>query len=783
MAHAGVCPQTAALEGVRRGETGGRSWGLVRIMVDTPRCLALVSDYDGTLATDGQVDEATLAAVRRFSASGRILILVTGRRLDDLLSVFPDVDAFDLVVAENGALLYWPSTGQQDLLGEPPSRELIARLRERRVMSLSVGRSIVATVRPYDEAASEVLRELGLQHQVIFNKGSVMILPAGVDKRSGLLHALDALDLVPGDVVGVGDAENDLPFLLLGARSAAVANALPIVKEQTSLALRGARGAGVVELIDRLLSEADGRLTEPARRRLAQNTAARQSRASRLPVAAGPSDLSVVVVANRGPRDFVWDDHRWTTRMAAGGLVSLLSPLARRPDVAWFCCVSEPPDAHRARGGLFTTAADQQESRLHVVPVPLPADIYQQYYGQISNEVLWMLQHQLIGTDGYQCLDARRHLAWNRGYLEANRRLAGFIRRRVTSARSFLIQDYHLYPLPGLLRESFPRTPIAHFTHIPFPDVPALKLLPKSWRDTILRGLLGADVVGLQTQHDVQAFLSCCADLLGAPVDRDRAMVEADDGREVAVRAYPASVDPRALRRTMRVAAVAAARDRLMPDLEPLSIIRVDRLDPSKNHRTGFLAFARLLEMRPDLRGQLQFVAFLVPSRTDLGVYRAYRDAIYRQIEEINDRFTPACGRPPIVTYYTNDREQDLAAMERCDALLVNSLEDGMNLVAKEWAVVSKRPGVLIVSETTGVAHEAVDSALLVSPLDVEGTAQAMAQALTMNSAERSRRLARFRKRVEGWTASDWLRAQLVDLSADEEIARPPSASVLVGAS
>src|SRR5204863_8736337 len=133
------------------------------------------------------------------------------------------------------------------------------------------------------------------------------------------------------------------------------------------------------------------------------------------------------------------------TRLASAGRVTTLTPLSRRPDVSWFCCVSEPPDAHTAQQGLFTTAADQTASRLHVVPVPLPADIYHAYYGEISNEVLWMLQHHVIGSGGFEFLDFDRHQAWG-SYLEANARLASAIARSGRRPRAFLLQDYHLYP-------------------------------------------------------------------------------------------------------------------------------------------------------------------------------------------------------------------------------------------------------------------------------------------------------------------------------------------------
>ncbi len=469
----------------------------------------------------------------------------------------------------------------------------------------------------------------------------------------------------------------------------------------------------------------------------------------------------VILISNRGPNDFVWEQSRWVARKASGGLVSMIDPLARQPNVAWFCCVSEPPSAEDARDALYTTAADQTDPEHHIVPVPLPARIYQAYYGAISNEVLWMLQHHLVGQFGYSSLDAARHRAWNEGYLEANRRIAAAVRESGIKPRAFLIQDYHLYPLPALLREVFPRVPSLHYTHIPFPDAATLKLIPESWRNTILKGMLGADVVGMQTLWDARPFLGCCDELLGARVDYQRSEVGAPDGRSVRVRVFPASTDPAAVRQTMQSHGVAQARERLARRLEDFTIIRVDRLDPSKNQIIGFRAFGRLLEMRPDLRGRLRFLAFLVPSRTDLSVYRDYREAVYAAIRLVNQRFADECGFDPIEVFYTNDREQALAAMSRCDVLLANSREDGMNLVVKEWAVVSERPGVAIITETAGVASEMGEDALLVSPLDIEGGALAMARALDMPAAERLARLDRLRAQVESWTAAHWLSAQL----------------------
>jgi len=263
-------------------------------------------------------------------------------------------------------------------------------------------------------------------------------------------------------------------------------------------------------------------------------------------------------------------------------------------------------------------------------------------------------------------------------------------------------------------------------------------------------------------------------------VDYRDATVLAPDGRLVQVRVFPAGTDPEEVRRTLRSPEVADSRQRLASFLSRPAIIRVDRLDPSKNQIIGFHAFGRLLESRPDLRGSVRFLAFLVPSRTDLTVYRDYRDAVYQAIEEVNRRFRPECGFEPIQVFYANNRQQALAAMEQCDVLLANSREDGMNLVVKEWAIASERPGVAIISETAGVASEMGASALLVSPLDIEGTSEAMARALDMPMAEREARLVRLRSQAESWTAGHWLSAQLEALNISRA---PEPTAITVGSS
>jgi len=218
------------------------------------RWAALACDYDGTLAYRGRVRPATLAALRRVRRSRRKLLLVTGRELDEFLSVFSRLELFDRVVAENGAVLYDPATHKHRLLAGRPPRELLAALRARRLEPLSIGNSIVATSRAQQRIVSEVIDDLGLPLQVILNKSSVMVLRQGVNKATGLMEALHEVGVAPENTVGIGDAENDEDFLALCGHSAAVANALPALKRKVGLVTSGRHGAGVVELVNHLLS-------------------------------------------------------------------------------------------------------------------------------------------------------------------------------------------------------------------------------------------------------------------------------------------------------------------------------------------------------------------------------------------------------------------------------------------------------------------------------------------------------------------------------------------------
>jgi HAD superfamily hydrolase (TIGR01484 family) len=260
------------------------------------RYLVLACDFDGTLASDGKVREDTLAALQRLRDSGRKLVLVTGRELEDLLEIFPGIDVFDRVVAENGGVLYRPTNREQKTLGEAPPAEFVEALRSRGVSPLSVGHSMVSTWQPNERAVLETIRDLGLELQVVFNKGAVMVLPSGTNKATGLEAALLELGLSPHNCVGVGDAENDHAFIRLCECGVAVANALPLIQDRADWVTPGRNGDGVGELIDKLIAADLGDLED----RLSRHSILVGTRAEGEEVRLDPYGLAVLVAGSSG---------------------------------------------------------------------------------------------------------------------------------------------------------------------------------------------------------------------------------------------------------------------------------------------------------------------------------------------------------------------------------------------------------------------------------------------------------------------------------------------------
>jgi trehalose 6-phosphate synthase len=325
-----------------------------------------------------------------------------------------------------------------------------------------------------------------------------------------------------------------------------------------------------------------------------------------------------------------------------------------------------------------------------------------------------------------------------------------------------MLNDYHLYLAGAYIRRQLPDAVIQHFIHIPWPSLTYWQLLPSSMRQAIFQSLCAADIVGLQTMRDVHNFLRCCEASAGeAEVDYERHTVRTQ-GRLVNVRAYPISVDVAGLKKLVTTTRLNEYEQKLRHICGEQTIVRVDRAEPSKNIIRGFRAFDKLLERHPEFQGKVRFIAFLVPTRSHLRLYQRYIQEITQLIEAINSKYGTEEWYP-VDFFYENNYVQALAGMRLYDVLLVNAVIDGMNLVAKEGPTVNNHNGVLILSETVGAHDQLGESALTVSPTDLEGTTQALYKALTMPLAERKKRATALKKSIAQEDITDWLWRLLED--------------------
>jgi trehalose 6-phosphate synthase len=474
----------------------------------------------------------------------------------------------------------------------------------------------------------------------------------------------------------------------------------------------------------------------------------------------------LIIASNRGPLEYqTGDDQGLTYRIGCGGLVSALSPAAPLANVTWVAVAMTEADRQVAANG-GPPPEDSRAVGRRVRFVAPDRQAYHLHYNVFSNPILWFLHHSLL--DGLRRRDLwdQMERAWERGYVPVNLAFADAVveeLRRPGSAGVALLQDYHLYLAGRYVRDRVPDTVLQHFVHVPWPEPDAWLEAPWHITEAICEGLLANDVIRFQTQASAHNFLLTCFNYIGgAFIDFDRAIVSYQ-GRRIRVRSSAISVDPDHLRRQLVSPEAQGYLKRLEGLTGERTIVRVDRMDPSKNVLGGFQAFDRLLRQHPELHGRVKFLAFLVPSRTSIPEYRRYTERVFGLIDRINVRYGRGSWRP-VEVFYENNFLQALAGMTLYDVLLVNSLADGMNLVAKEGPVVNQRDGVLVLSTKAGAFQELGAGGLPVNPQDVKGTAAALWQALEMPPAERRRRAAFLRAIIAERDLSAWMKEQLEEL-------------------
>lgn len=449
---------------------------------------------------------------------------------------------------------------------------------------------------------------------------------------------------------------------------------------------------------------------------------------------------SLVVASNRGPLSFRFDDTGQPVPGAtAGGLAGSLRDLLVGTGSTWVACAMTDADRAAAAAGL------QREEGLRIVTVEPDADRYAMAYDVVSNATLWFVHHHLYDLARRPRFERRWHEAWD-AYRELNRSIADEVVEHAVDGDTALVQDYHLSLVPAMVRAVRPDVAVVHFSHTPFADPGLLRVLPDGVGQELLQGLAASRACGFHTRRWADAFVACCVDqgveppaTVVTPLAPDAAKL-ADRARSDACRSAAA-----------RLAALVGDR-RL--------VVRVDRMELSKNLVRGFWALDELLEEHPEHRGAVVMLALAYASRQGLPEYLAYRSEVEQVAAVVNERWGTADWQPVLLDI-ADDPDRSFAALTMADVLLVNPIRDGLNLVAKEGPLVNDRDGVLVLSREAGAWDELHDAALGINPYDITETAAALHQALGMAPGERAERATSLRARVAAHTPRQWLDDQL----------------------
>lgn len=453
------------------------------------------------------------------------------------------------------------------------------------------------------------------------------------------------------------------------------------------------------------------------------------------------AERPVVIVSNRGPLSFRHDDGGLVARRGAGGLVSGLAPLVAGTDTIWVAAALS--DADRAAAAEGRIDAEGLTVRL-VAPDP---DDLALAYDVVSNQTLWYVHHGLFDAYREPTFDGAWFEAWA-AYRRVNRAFADAVAEIAPPGAAVLVQDYHLALVAPALAAARPDVELVHFSHTPFALPHELAMLPEAVRRELIEGLAAHRACGFHAERWAAAARGGAAAL----------------GVDLPTFVAPLGPDPADLDRTAGSDACAtafAALDEAVGDLRFL--VRVDRVELSKNIVRGFLAYDHLLATRPEWRGRVTFGAFVYPSRENVPAYRAYREAVDAVVATVNDRW----GTPdwtPIRYEPRDDYPRSVAALRRADAVLVNPVRDGLNLVAKEAPLLNERDAALVLSPGAGAFDELADAAVAIDPYDVVAGAAALEAALAMPADERTARAGTLRDLALRHSPATWLDAQLAQL-------------------
>lgn len=479
------------------------------------------------------------------------------------------------------------------------------------------------------------------------------------------------------------------------------------------------------------------------------------------------TERRVIIASNRGPVSVLLDENgEIQIQRGSGGLVTALSGLAHQIDISWIACALSEMDSEFDHGEI---PLNDQEQKIYIKFLQPDKDTYEGYYNVIANPLLWFLQHSMWDLPRAPIIDRRTWQAWESGYVPINKMFAEEIVNQIDRRPQepiIMLQDYHMYLTARYLREycHSPCPTVMHFIHIPWPGPDYWGMLPSTMRQAILDGLCAVDLLGFQTRDDALNFIRTCENYLpSADIHYKRGRIW-HKNHTTYVRDFPISIDIDAIKSTAASPEVLIFRteiDEFKADRRLL--LRIDRIEPSKNIIRGFQAFEEMLELHPEHIRQIVFLAFLMPSRLDVEEYKSYLDDLMAAAGRINARFGDHEWEPVRIIVGEN-YPRAIAALQVYDILLVNTIADGMNLVAKEGPIVNQNNGVLILSERAGARQQLESGATVISPCDVYATAEAIHQAMIMPESEKVKRAHRLRWLVEREDINVWMRNQLATL-------------------
>jgi len=478
-------------------------------------------------------------------------------------------------------------------------------------------------------------------------------------------------------------------------------------------------------------------------------------------------DKEIIVASNRGPVLFKRDEKGEIELIrGAGGIVGSMIPFLERTHGKWVSSAIGECDHYMNNKYHHNVPVPLEDPEYYLRFVKTEEEVYNGFNGKFANPLLWFIHHSMWNPPYSPCADDELHHAWD-SYQYVNSKFAAAIVDEVNNCEKtpiVMLQDYHIYLTPSLIRKQHPDVLMSQFVHIPFPPPEIFQQLPDHMQIEILESILTNNVLGFHIPRYMNNFLETIKQILpDAYVDE----VMGDilyNGHVCHVRTYPISVDIETLQmhaKDPNVIAKKAEVDGMIGDCK--LIYRTDRTDLSKNIIRGFQAYDIFLEKNPEWREKVKFVATLMPSRQDIKIYREYTDKIQDIVNQINEKYA-AGDWEPIKYICRGDYNLVVALLKRYDVLMVNPILDGMNIVAKEGSVVNENNGVLILSTGAGCYGELKEGAICVNPYDLRQTAESIDKALSMDDETKNQMMEKARAAIEMNDLNKWVSDQLMDI-------------------